>query len=467
MKLSKAPSVFAVLIGWAMVPALGAGVRPWKPAGISSPQFESHAAFDPKTGDLYFVRSSPEFQGWRILVSRCTAKGWSEPKPPGFAGDGVEADPYFTPDGRSLYFISTRSVNGMKRKDLDIWRVDRGADGAWGVPARLPEPVNSTGAEWFPRPGPHGWLYFGSNRPGGFGLNDIWRARADAAGGWIMENLGAAVNTAGDEYEPLPSPDGSRMIVMADGGLYETRKTETGWSPRTKLGPEVNSNGTEIGALFSPSGRSLLFARDTKGPASGEFFVWHEIGVEDWPPECPPIGADHFWALEEAASVVQAPKDNEELSRLHDQDQADRTPPDGRSIDWAVVAPRDKARLKRVKEMYVHNLLQTADDYYHAALVLQHGDTADDPLLAHEFCVIAISKGKNDREAKWLAAASEDRFLMNIGRPQRFGTQYRSDEGGPMRVYEVGPGVTDETRRAMGVPSLAEAKAHEAEMNKH
>ena len=286
MRLFASSTTMAALSGWFLVAAAGADVRPWKPAGVSSPKYESHAAFDPRTGDLYFVRSSPQFTGWRILVSRCTEAGWSAPEPPPFAGDGVEADPYFTPDGRSLYFISTRSVDGVKGTSLDIWRVDRADTGSWGAPVRLPAPVNSAGPEWFPRPGADGWLYFGSNRPGGFGGNDIWRARPDTSGGWTVENLGAAVNTAGDEYEPLPAPKGPRMILMADGGLYQTRKTATGWAPRTKLGPEVNRNGTEIGAVFSPSGRSLLFARDTKGPDSGEFFVWYEHGHEAWPPDC-------------------------------------------------------------------------------------------------------------------------------------------------------------------------------------
>lgn len=290
MTLSRTPTLAAALLALGSVPTLDAEVRPWKPAGISSPLFESHAAFDPWAGDLYFVRSSPAFEGWRILVSSCTAKGWSEPKPPPFAGDGVEADPYFTADGRSLYFISTRSHDGRKREDLDIWRVDRGSDGIWGSPVLLPAPVNSPGAEWFPRPGSDGWLYFGSNRPGGLGGNDIWRGRPDAADRWTVENLGPAVNTAGNEYEPLPSADGSRLIVMAEGGLYESRKTQTSWSPRVKLGADVNANGTEIGALFSPSGRSLLFARDTKGQDSGEFFVSHEGGSEAWPPDCPPAG---------------------------------------------------------------------------------------------------------------------------------------------------------------------------------
>ena len=260
-------------------------VRPWVPVGVSSDLFESHPAFDPVNGDLYFVRSSKAFSGWRILTSHCDGQAWASPVSPPFAGAGIEADPWFTPDGRSLYFISSRANAGMRSMDLDIWRVDRKADGHWGTPVRLPAPVNSDRAEWFPRLAADGWLYFGSDRQGGAGGNDIWRARQSAHGQWTVENV-KAVNTAANEYEPLPSPDGQRMIVMADGGLYESRWSLAGWLARAKLGPQVNVNGSEIGALFSPSGRSLLFARDTGEPKSGEFFVWHIDGDESWPPSC-------------------------------------------------------------------------------------------------------------------------------------------------------------------------------------
>jgi len=187
-----------------------------------------------------------------------------------------------------MYFISTRSVNGVKRTNLDIFRIDRDTDGKWGEPQQLPPPVNSDGAEWFPRPGSgDGWLYFGSDRAGGLGATDIYRAKQGADARWTVENLGAAINTTGDEYEPLPSPDGTRLIIMADGDLYESRMTDKGWSPRTKLGPEINQPGMKVGALFSPSGKSLMFARDTQGPESGEFFVWRTAD-ESWPPVCPP-----------------------------------------------------------------------------------------------------------------------------------------------------------------------------------
>jgi hypothetical protein len=166
------------------------------------------------------------------------------------------------------------------------------------------------------------------------------------------------------------------------------------------------------------------------------------------------------------SDTLQSPKDNQELKSLCAQDQSDRTAPKGESIDWAFVGPRDKARLKRVKELYTQNLLKTANDYDCAATVLQHGQVPEDFLLAHEFWVVAISMGKNDRETLSLAAASEDRFLMNIGRPQRFGTQLRSVDNGPIMLYPVDGGVTDELRRLMGGHSLAEIKAHAAEMNK-
>ncbi len=263
-----------------------ASLAHWAPPAISSPLFESHGAFDYARNDFYFVRSSREFRGWRIMVSHCGKQGWETPIDASFAGDGVEADPFITPDGKWLYFISTRSTDGQRHADLDIWRVARAANGQWGEPERLPEPVNSRGYEWFPRPAPDGWLYFGSNRPGGLGKTDIWRARQDNQGKWTVENAGPAINTAGDEYEPLPSPDGHRLLVAADG--YYVSQLENGrWMPKTKLGPDVNVNGSEIGATFSPSGKSLLFARDTKGSQSGEFFLWQPDGAEAWPPACP------------------------------------------------------------------------------------------------------------------------------------------------------------------------------------
>ncbi|HTF65417.1 MAG TPA: hypothetical protein VK638_22305, partial [Edaphobacter sp.] len=95
---------------------------------------------------------------------------------------GLEADPYFDHDGSTLYFISSRSTGSSSSADLDMWVARREQSGRWGKPVKLPEPVNSNYAEWFPRPASDGWLYFGSRRPGGFGKDDIWKARQSANG---------------------------------------------------------------------------------------------------------------------------------------------------------------------------------------------------------------------------------------------------------------------------------------------
>jgi hypothetical protein len=272
----------------ALPPAVAAeSVTHWAPPAIASPLFESHAAFDPVTGDLLFVRSSKEFRGWHILASHCGPQGWTEPQPAAFAAPGLEADPFFTAEGRWLYFISTRATGSARSEDLDIWRMKRDRAGKWGAAERLPEPVSSPGAEWFPRPAPDGWLYFGSDRPGGRGKTDIWRARTDAKGQWQVENLGPSINGPGNEYEPLPSPDGKHLVVESDDGYFEFDLDGQGWSARRRLGAAINENGSEIGAVFSPSGHSLLFARDVKGNDSGEFFIWRGQGTEDWPPACP------------------------------------------------------------------------------------------------------------------------------------------------------------------------------------
>jgi hypothetical protein len=163
-----------------------------------------------------------------------------------------------------------------------------------------------------------------------------------------------------------------------------------------------------------------------------------------------------------SSSPAAAIGDSEELKRLRDEDQRDRAP---NVIDWSVVTPRDRARLRRVKELFAADRLQTANDYLRSALILQHGEAPDDFLLAHDFCIAAMVLGRNDVESASLAAAAEDRFLMNVARPQRFGTQFRRDGTGPWQLYTVGDGVTDALRKLMGAPSLAEARARAAEMN--
>jgi hypothetical protein len=86
------------------------------------------------------------------------------------------------------------------------------------------------------------------------------------------------------------------------------------------------------------------------------------------------------------------PTDNAELARLFQEDQDDRKP-GLHGIDWAVVKPRDDARLARIRQLYASGGLRTGADWLHAALILPHSSEADDYLLAHEMCMAAVAKG--------------------------------------------------------------------------
>ncbi len=166
-----------------------------------------------------------------------------------------------------------------------------------------------------------------------------------------------------------------------------------------------------------------------------------------------------------ASGAPKSADDNAELARLYDEDQADRTPAGGGAIDWTLIGPRDQRRETEIKALYQHGDLHTAADFHHAAMILQHADEPDDYLLAHELCVVAISKG--DASSLWLCAASEDRFLDKIGRGQRFGTQFKSNgPDSPFHLVPVSDAMTDSLRAEFHVPKLEDARKMEAEINK-
>jgi tetratricopeptide (TPR) repeat protein len=155
---------------------------------------------------------------------------------------------------------------------------------------------------------------------------------------------------------------------------------------------------------------------------------------------------------------------NAELTRLYEEDQKDRAPDLGK-IDWSVVAKRDEERRKRVIEIVARGGAKEASDFVHAAMVLQHGQAPDDFKQAHDWCVKAIEIDPDYPGARWLAAAAQDRYLMNLGKPQLYGTQFKRDDGGPWYLWEVDPSISDEERAKWDVPPLARAKARVGALN--
>ena len=183
-------------------------------------------------------------------------------------------------------------------------------------------------------------------------------------------------------------------------------------------------------------------------------------------PKIEPLRQDPRWQSfldgVKARSGAHEAKANAELARIHDEDQKDREA--GDKIDWSVVGKRDEERLKRTREIAAQGGLKAADDYYRAALVFQHSSETADYQQAHQWCLKALELDPDLPSARWLAAATMDRLLMNQGKPQRYGTQYKKVQG-KWILWEVDPSVTDEERVKWDVPTLAEARKRAETMN--
>lgn len=156
--------------------------------------------------------------------------------------------------------------------------------------------------------------------------------------------------------------------------------------------------------------------------------------------------------------------DNDELRSIFERDQADREGIAGAGeAVWSAMAARDKQRRERVNELLATGAVGTGADHYHAAMVLQHGDTLASYRQACELAATARRLG--DPRGAWLAAAALDRWLVNSGRPQRFGTQYEVRDGRWI-LSPVDDSTTDAERARWNVPPLAEARARAAAMNR-
>lgn len=164
----------------------------------------------------------------------------------------------------------------------------------------------------------------------------------------------------------------------------------------------------------------------------------------------------------EARQTEHEKKNNAELTRLYKEDQGDRSSHE--NVDWAAISARDAARQERVHQILAEGGAKSADDYFHAAMVFQHGDTDEEIAKAHELSLKAVELDPAHPSARWLAAASKDRLLMRQGKPQLYGTQFRKVDG-KWVLHEVDPSVTDEEREKWDCPPLAEAKKRLERMN--
>lgn len=251
-------------------------LAPFAPGVISSPLPEFATTVTDDGATIAFNRTSADRDTMWILVSERTSDGWTEPRPLPFStGTWRDVDPFFTPDGRRLYFSSNRpTAPGDTIADFNTWFVERSAEG-WSAPRDPGAPLNSPATEIFVSITRDGEIFF--SREDGEGPRHIVHARLTATGATeprpIAFDLPASVRLG----NPAISPDGRTLVVATRdlpglGGpdLYVSFRTGADWTRPVNAGARINSAHAEFAPAFSPDGRHLFFTSERPGVVSAE-----------------------------------------------------------------------------------------------------------------------------------------------------------------------------------------------------
>jgi WD40-like Beta Propeller Repeat len=131
--------------------------------------------------------------GWGDVVRVESIPGTS----PDFNYSGLDGCPIEAPDGLAFYMASDRPGG---QGGIDIWKATRATtNDPWGAPENLGPSINSSANDFCPTPVDDGSFYFVSTRAGGCGAGDIYRV---AAGGGDPQNIGCQANSPGNEFAP-------------------------------------------------------------------------------------------------------------------------------------------------------------------------------------------------------------------------------------------------------------------------
>lgn len=236
-------------------------------------QYEYGSVFSKDGKEFYYaviINKKPQ-----IRLSKFENNQWTEPVAV-LASDRYEYnDPFLSPDGNKLFFISDRAVDGKgEAKDFDIWYIDRTKTG-WNTTTIINagRSINTDKNEYYMSFTKDGTLYFSSNGATNQANDknyDIYSAKFSGRTFQPSQKLGNAINSEHYEADVFVSPDetyvifcGERPEGMGKGDLYISFKDEKGaWKKAKNMGSTVNTGGYEFCPFVSSDGKYLFFSRD-------------------------------------------------------------------------------------------------------------------------------------------------------------------------------------------------------------
>lgn len=241
---------------------------------------------------LYKTNGMPMTGIYKVKLAENYDETGGEPEifSPSLFLEGVnEANVTFTKDGKTVVFARGNTGKRKGTADVDLY-LSRFASGKWTEPRLIPvsDSASWDGSPAFSRDGRT--LYFCSNRPGGVGGIDIYRANMDASGRFSKPvNMGKDINTPGDEMFPYVGPD-AKLYFASDGhpglgklDLFVATRSQ-GVISIENLGKPINSRFDDFGLVFADDEMKYGFFSSNREGGKGDddiYFVEDEsVGLD-------------------------------------------------------------------------------------------------------------------------------------------------------------------------------------------
>ncbi len=179
----------------------------------------------------------------------------------------------FSEDGKTMYFTYSKPVKGSDQ-GAKIYISNR-ASGTWGEPHELKLFADSTISCGHPSLSATGdTLYFTSDAPDGFGGKDIYFAENNGGEWTNVTNMGALINTSGDEMYPTIRSNGTLYFASNGhpgyGGLdiFKAVPQDSTWL-LYNMGTPMNSKNDDFGITFIGESEDGYFSTNRKAGKAG------------------------------------------------------------------------------------------------------------------------------------------------------------------------------------------------------
>lgn len=182
---------------------------------------EGTPSFSADGNTMYYTYCAQDPEGPRtaeIYISSRSSAKWGKGTRATIVKDSVTAlgHPSISPDGKYLYYVSD-AVGGLGGKD--IFRSKVLGNNSFGPMENLGQEINTAGDELFPYCRDSVTLYFASNGHPGMGGLDLFKATQDSTGHWKVENMGAPINSMGDDF-------GITFAGQAEKGFFSSNRND-------------------------------------------------------------------------------------------------------------------------------------------------------------------------------------------------------------------------------------------------